>query len=83
MRECPEDTTLARLIVTEHLTELETRNGAAPVTLAKLMNETEDAVRAALKQVRACDPKPGGRFAEAPPAVFPDARVEKIGRAHV
>jgi len=83
LREFPENTTLARQIVTEHLTELETKNGAAPATLAKLMNETEEAVRAAMKQIRACDPKPGGRFAEAPPAVFPDARVEKVGREYV
>ncbi len=83
LQECPEDTTLARRIVTDHLNELETRNGAAPATLAKLMHETEEAIRAALKQVKACDPKPGGRFAEAPPAVFPDARVDKVGKEYV
>ncbi len=78
-----DDTTLAQRIVAGHLERLQVKNGAEVEPLASELGVSPVHVEAALKQVRSCDPKPGGQFTESPPAVIPDARVENIDGEYV
>lgn len=83
LRRAQADTSLARRIVAEHLERLSAHDGAEAAVLARELETTEEAAEAALKQIRSCDPKPGGQFAETPPAIFPDARVDKVENDYV
>ncbi len=75
---------LARRVVGGHLEQLErfASDGGNPA-LAKELGVTAEELAEAVKLIRSCDPKPGRQFADLPPAVFPDARVEKIGDDYV
>ncbi|MEK7476919.1 MAG: RNA polymerase factor sigma-54 [Candidatus Coatesbacteria bacterium] len=77
------DTALAVRIVSEHLAALEVPGPAGHAKIAKALGVAPEAVEAALKQIRACDPKPGGQFAPPPQTVFPDVRVEKVEGQYV
>ncbi len=74
---------LARRIVEHHLAGLESSNGASAAHLARALGEPPAAIAAALKRIRACDPKLGGRFAPAPPSIYPDGKVEKMEGEYV
>lgn len=83
LRRVSDDTLLAQRIVAGHLARLQVRNGAAAGPLAKELGENLELVEHAVRQIRSCDPKPGGQFTEAPPAVHPDAKIEKIEDGYV
>jgi len=78
-----EDTGLAERIVAGYLERLQARNGEELGPLAADLGATPEEVGIAIKQIRSCDPKPGGQFTESPPAVYPDARVDKIDDEYV
>jgi RNA polymerase sigma-54 factor len=82
LREMAEDTSLARRIASERLEELS--DGAAAVErLATELGAAIPEIVSAIRQIKSCDPRPGGRFAEPPQAVFPDARVEMVDGEYV
>jgi len=88
LREMDGDTSLAREIVQKHLERLGLGDGreaeaVAAEALAAELGAPAGKVEAAVKQIRLCDPKPGSRFAEVPPAVYPDARVDKVGEDYI
>ena len=82
LREMPEDTSLARRIAAERLEELS--DGASAVErLAVELGASVSEVAEAIRQIKSCDPRPGGRFSEIPHAVFPDARVDLVDGEYV
>jgi RNA polymerase sigma-54 factor len=88
LNEMEEDTFLAQEIVRKHLERLGLGDGREAETLAADALTAElgapaGKVAAAVRQIRLCDPKPGSRFAEVPPAVYPDARVDKVGEDYI
>ena len=83
LRESTSDSTLARKIVGDHLNRLDGLSGAGMQALAADLGEDIGRVKAAIEQIRALDPKPARQFAQAPPTVIPDARLEKVGGDYV
>ncbi|WP_244240359.1 RNA polymerase factor sigma-54 [Achromobacter agilis] len=71
----PEIRALALRIAREHLQRLAKHDCAG---LRRVLDCTEDALRAACALIRSLDPKPGGRYsADAPVYVIPDVFVDK------
>ena len=83
LRQMKGDTVLALRVVTEQLAALEAPGAACHARIAKALGVPPEAVEAALKQVRSCDPNPGGQFAPPPQRVFPDTRVEHMDGQYV
>ncbi len=74
--ECPDERALAKLIITEHLEGLATKE---PATLARTMRKPAEAVAAACARIRRLDPRPGWRFGSAGIRYLtPDVMVKKV-----
>jgi RNA polymerase sigma-54 factor len=74
--ECVEERELARLIVTQHLEGLASKDCA---TLARAMRKPADLVAAACARIRRLDPRPGWRFGSAGIRYLtPDVTVKKV-----
>ncbi len=74
---------LARRIVSEHLEDLEDIQQKGMEEIARDLGVKQEEAEHALRMIRACDPKPGTRFTEAPPAVIPEARIDKVGEDYI
>jgi len=83
LRNVEGDTSLARKLVKEYLGKLDHNRSALADELVKATGEGKEAVEAALRQVRRCDPKPGGRFTPPAQRIYPDARIEKEGKGYI
>lgn len=77
------DNGLAIRIVEGHLSALEATGPAAHAKLAKSLGVSPEEVEAAIRRIRSCDPKPGGRFSPPPQTVYPDVRVERVDGQYV
>jgi RNA polymerase sigma-54 factor len=72
---CPQERELARLIVSEHLEALATKD---TTTLARALRKPVDAVAAVCARIRRFDPRPGWRFGSAGIRYLtPDVTVKK------
>ncbi|MGY4828934.1 RNA polymerase factor sigma-54 [Sphaerotilaceae bacterium SBD11-9] len=74
--ECDAERALARLIISEHLEGLATKDTS---TLARALRKPVDAVAAACARIRRFDPRPGWRFGSAGIRYLtPDVTVKKV-----
>lgn len=83
LRELDGDSSLARRIVGDHLNRLDSLDESGLEALAAELGEDAGRVRAAVERIRSLDPKPARQFAQAPPMVMPDARLEKVSGDYV
>jgi len=83
LRQMKGDSALAVRIVEGHLAALEVPGPAGHAKLAKALGVRPEALEAAIRQIRSCDPRPGGRFAPPPQTVYPDVRVDKVEGQYV
>ena len=83
LEELEEDNALARRLVVEHLDHLDHNRPNLAAELSAKVGESVAEVELALKQVRFCDPKPGGRFSPPAQRIYPDGRIEKEGNKYI